>query len=351
MILQPALSGKLLAELSNLPEWQRPEPETPKQVRERLVAHLRSVIVTAEAELTRLGRPQNAWQQVSAYLTDVLPVFGYGETANLMLGPLARRGSKGPLPTRQLHSFTEIERQAKRCPQCRTAIKGVPLGLLGHAMIVQAQRHHKSLFRRYLAELAKPIPAVFEEMPAWGSAYRAATAQEALKDIDSPMAVFAAGAYLERQEIIDYLLRTLPGERGNAVREAVASYKHNWRKKIGRKKVGKILPHTALVQAAVKHMRVAERPMDADTVLAVLTGEDADADQLLDEIRWELARVDKRHGGRQRQSGIELPDDSEPPATVECGTVFFRFKNRPDRKISLGRFRNMVSEARQKATR
>jgi hypothetical protein len=200
-------------------------------------------------------------------------------------------------------------------------------------MVVQAQRHHKKLVRRYLAERDKPIPPVFQEMPAWAAAYRAATAQRALNDIGSPMAVFAAGAYLERQDIIDYLVRTLPRERGKAVREALARYKRDWRQKMGRMKEGKISPHTALVRAAVKALGEAGRASSADAVLALLTS-DLGADEL-EPIRDAL-------------SPILLPDQG-PTVDIEDGKAFFRFKNRPDRKISLGRFRNMVSEAARSA--
>ncbi len=336
---------KLVTELRNLPEWLPPKPESPEQIRERLIAHLRSIIVNAEAELARLRRPEKAWKFVSASLTDLMPAFGYGDLAERVLGPVASSRRSTALPTRELKSFTEIERELKRCPQCRAALKGVPPGpFTNHAKVRQAQHHHKKLFRRYLAELSKPIPAVFEETPSWAAAYRAATANEALASMDSPMAVFAAGAYLERQDVIDYLVRTLPGERGKAVREALAKQDRNWREKIGRKKRGRILPHTALVRATVEQLKRAGHQVNADAVLAVLTGEAPDTDEILEKIRWDLAQLPETERGRQTHSAIDLPDDPDPPVAVEDEAIFFRFKNRPERKISIGRFRNIVSE-------
>src|SRR5437762_566387 len=99
MELSPGVLTDLLAQWESLPKWEAPVPESPQQVRQRMEIHLRRIITDAEAELTRLGCPPNAWQTVSAYLTDVLPAFGNGQSADLMLGPLALRGGKGPLRT------------------------------------------------------------------------------------------------------------------------------------------------------------------------------------------------------------------------------------------------------------
>jgi hypothetical protein len=171
--------------------------------------HLRRVIADAETELGRLGRHPQAWQEINAYLTDTMPVFGFGAAAEAMLGPMASKNGAGVIPTRKLRAFRAIERQAKRCRQCRAAIANVPDDFVGHVTVVQAQEHHQALFRRYIAELKKPSPPAIQEMPAWSAAYRAATATAALKNLDSPMALFAAGAFLEGQRLMAWAAGTL----------------------------------------------------------------------------------------------------------------------------------------------
>ena len=50
---------------------------------------------------------------------------------------------------------------------------------------------------------------VLLETPAWAAAQRAATAAAALDHLDSPLASFAAGAYLERQRLLAWAEETL----------------------------------------------------------------------------------------------------------------------------------------------
>lgn len=99
----------------------------------------------------------------------------------------------------------------------------------------------------------------------------------------------------------------------------------------GRLKAGKIAPHTVLVRATMNILKENGRRPNPDAVLALLTGGELDTDELLDAVRNAL-------------DPILLPDDG-PPVDVEHGNVFFHFKNRPDRKITIARFRNAVSEA------
>lgn len=216
----------LIDVLHNLPEGQLPERESRERTRRKLEQHLRSVVADAETELDRLGRSPTAWRATTAYLTDTIPHFGHGSTADLLLGPQAPWAGRGALfPTRELHAFTAIKRQAKRCRQCQTAIKGhAGAAFIGHAMIVQAEKHHKALFRRYLKELNAAFPVLIQEMPAWAAAYRAATAHAALEHLDSPIATFAAAAYLEQQRVLAWVKRTLlPKADRQAQRRFLAS--------------------------------------------------------------------------------------------------------------------------------
>jgi hypothetical protein len=175
----------------------------------RLEAHLRDELAAAEAALAQLGLPPQAWQSVRAYLTDTMPAFGAGEMADTLLGPRAPTDQRGVIPTRALPAVRAITGAARRCPRCRAALASVREPLRDHVMIEQAQDHHKPLFDRYLAQVNAPVPPVIREMPAWAAAQRAATATAALREIDSPLACFAAGAYLEQQRLVAWANRTL----------------------------------------------------------------------------------------------------------------------------------------------
>jgi hypothetical protein len=139
-----------------------------------------------------------------------MPIFASGDGPDL--GPRSPKSGRDLIPTREISAFTAIKREAKRCRRCRQAVKQAPEWLAEQVMIMHAQQHHKALFRRYQVECAKwtkDFPAVIQEMPAWAAAYRAAVAHAALETPDSPMGVFAAGAYLEQQRILTWIARTL----------------------------------------------------------------------------------------------------------------------------------------------
>jgi hypothetical protein len=198
------------------PSWPEPEPpeaELPGHLRQSLEEHLRHVIAAAESELGRRGCWPQAWQQLTTQLTDTMPAFGLADWPERFFGPQAPKGSRGVIPTRELRAFTKIEREVKHCQQCRgpieAASKRYPPDVVSDVMVRCARRHHRDLFRRYEAERRKPIPAIILEMPAWAAAYRAATAHAALENLDSPMATFAAGAYLEQQRIVAWIQRAL----------------------------------------------------------------------------------------------------------------------------------------------
>lgn len=171
--------------------------------------YLRRVVSDAEAELGQLHRHPQAWQHITAYLMEAMPVFGFSATADALLGPKTTSQGRDVIPTRELRAFRAIEQKVKRCRPCRAAIASVPDGLAEHAMVQQARMHHKKLFRQYLLELEEPIPPAILEAPAWSAAYRAATAASALRNLGSPMALFAAGSYLEQQRLLAWAARTL----------------------------------------------------------------------------------------------------------------------------------------------
>jgi len=195
-----------------------PEPAAdaatrPASAAEELAAHLRGVIADAEGELARLGRYPQAWQEVRVYvhLTRPLgtaPSFAWGPTAEALLGPIAMR-SDGLIPTRKMRAVQAITRRVKRCGRCQRAIAAVPDVAVESAMIARARDHHPVLFREYLREVTQRVPAVLREAPAAAAALRAATAAAALEHLDSPMACFAAGAYLEQHRMLAWTVQTL----------------------------------------------------------------------------------------------------------------------------------------------
>jgi hypothetical protein len=91
------------------------------------------------------------------------------------------------------------------------------------------------------------------------------------------------------------------------------------------------MPQTVLIHATAKLLKVAASPSSWTEVLAVLTGAHVEADEILERLKDSV-------------NPIEL-QDLNPPVDVEGDSLFFRFKNRPDRKMTLARFKNAVSEA------
>jgi hypothetical protein len=113
--------------------------------------------------------------------------------------------------------------------------------------------------------------------------------------------------------------------------------------KAGRQKMGKVLPHTKLVEETVQCLHQSGRCANTKLVLslltkAVLTRDQYPADELLETIADALANG---------TPPIELPED-RPPADIDQGIVFFRFKNHRDRRLKLSSFYNIVSRANQK---
>ena len=107
----------------------------------------------------------------------------------------------------------------------------------------------------------------------------------------------------------------------------------------GRHKLGKVLPHTKLVEETVRCLCQSGRPASTKLVLslltqAVLTRDQYPGDELLETIADTLANG---------TPAIELPGD-RPPAEIDGVIVVFRFKNHPDRRLTLRNLDYIVSK-------
>jgi len=115
-------------------------------------------------------------------------------------------------------------------------------------------------------------------MPAWAAAFQAATAHAALEHLDSPMALFAAGAYFEQQRLIAYLDRRLRGGHRQATRQALGRYHEEYRRELRRRArsggaagAGRTKRlHTELLRRVVQE----ERPKDFPALVACLQDEE-----------------------------------------------------------------------------
>jgi hypothetical protein len=196
--------------------------------RQVLAEHLLGIVADAEQELGRLGRHPKAWEHIRAHLMGTMPVFAYDPTVvSMLLGPLAPRNGRGDIPTRELPALRAIARQAKRCRRCQKHLANLHrLGLLPEAcaesaMISRAKDHHFHLFRQYAQELKQgeqADPLVLRDEPAWAAAQRAATAAAVIEHLDSPMACFAAGAYLEQTRLLAWARQKLLPQANARVR-------------------------------------------------------------------------------------------------------------------------------------
>ena len=98
----------------------------------------------------------------------------------------------------------------------------------------------------------------------------------------------------------------------------------------GRHKLGKVLPHTKLVEETVRCLHRSGLCATTELVLtlltqAVLTRDQHPGDDLLGSIADALANA---------TPPIELPED-RPPADIEGEVVFFRFKSHRDQRLNL----------------
>lgn len=116
-----------------------------------------------------------------------------------------------------------------------------------------------------------------------------------------------------------------------AQRERIKERTRKLRQQAGEKKSGRLMPQTVLIHATAQALKAAGHHCNAVTVLAVLTHQHPQSGEL-------LCTID------DLVEPIELRDD-EPPVEVDEGKVFFRFKNRPNRCMTFGRFKNAVSDA------
>ena len=334
-----------------LPEYEPPEEETSASSRLRLEAHLKDVIAEAEAELARLGRPPTVWEEVNAHLTDVLPFFGEGLLTDNLLGPSAPRGARGPIASREYSSFTDMKREVKQCPQCNAGLAGVTAWRLDSEIVQRARRHHRGLFRRYQRERRKPPPPVFHEMPVRAAAYRAATAHAALQSLDSPMALFAAGGFLGRQGVIEYLLRSLPVRERKIVAERIALHDREWRELSGRKKKGKKSASTRLVEAVVQQLIDCGERVDVAFVEELLTERLPLLPVLRDhENRAALSKaqawLDSNFESLKDKMGDRVHLHDDPPLVeIERDRAFFCFIHPIQKGISLNRLRRIIREA------
>lgn len=166
---------------------------------------------------------------------------------------------------------------------------------------------------------------------AWLAAEAAAIANFALQQYEQA-AMEAADRQVHRYQ------RALLGDP-EALREIEQLHTRNREQhvKAGRHKLGNVLPHTKLVEETVRCLFQSHRPASTELVLslltrAVLTRSQHPGDELLGTIADALANG---------TPPIELPED-RPPAEIEGGFVFFRFKNHPDRRLNLRSLDNIV---------
>jgi len=183
-----------------------------------------------------------------------MPSFGGNpESQDRLLGPMRPSQAQRGVPTREIEIFRKIRQHTERCARCRTVVAHAPASLKDHSRVVAVRECRSDLFAAYEKEVSQPIPDVFDEGPAWRAAYIAAVADAALQSRD-PAALFAAGRYLERQRLIEYLLRELPKEAKVAMERALRQQEARERRRQergGKTRLNRRLPHVELIYRAL----------------------------------------------------------------------------------------------------
>jgi hypothetical protein len=166
-----------------------------------LASLLKDVLSEAESRLVDLGRLPDAWRQLKPYVT---VEFGYDPNKTLrVLGPPAEP-NRDYLPTREIPVMAEVRRHWKRCQRCQHAARD-PVGpFADHARLGELRKCKPKLFERYFAQAFSDPPEILAEPADWSAAFLAALANEGLAT-DDPGQVFAIGAAIERQRILDLL--------------------------------------------------------------------------------------------------------------------------------------------------
>lgn len=298
-------------------EYNEPKP------RDMLTNYLKGTLQVAEDHLEKLGKPRDAWRTLEVHWGGGTPRpgFAYGMGAKETLGKshrLAERASRKPA---ELPAWRAIQRAAHRIQQKE--------GLDIRQAIARAFERDPGLYERYEAERFKALPKL-AQMEAWRHAEVAATMASALQHLGNPLTMFAAGIAEGEYHQYNHQQERWRKELAKQGRLAEAA-RRQMLKKAGKKKTGARMPQTVLIHVTVKLLKDAALPSSWTEVLAVLTGEHAEADEMLERLKDSV-------------NPIEL-QESNPPVDVEGDSLFFRFKNRPDRKMTLARFKNAVSEA------
>lgn len=298
-------------------EYHEPRP------RDVLTNYLKGTLQVAEEYLEKLGKPRDTWRTLEVRWGGGTPrpIFAYGMDAREALGKSYRLAERATRKPAELPAWRAIRRAARRIQQSEG-------GNMRQA-IARAFERDPNLYQRYEAERFKILPKL-AQMEAWRHAEVAALMASALQHLHSPLTMFAAGIVEGEYHQYNHQQERWRKELARRDRLAEAAARRA-RQKAGQKKTGKRMPQTVLTRETVELLTDAARPSSWTEVLAVLTGKHPEADELLERLKDVV-------------NPIEL-QDGNPPIDVEGDDVFFHFKNRPDRKMTLARFKNAVSEA------
>jgi hypothetical protein len=290
--------------------------------------YLEGTLRECEKELKGLGKTPEAWRALEVtWNSTPRPIFGVGPEARELLGQEYTVMRDRKRPRRKIRG--EIDLPAYRAIQKLARQIAEAEGVEQHRATSLAIQRNPALYERYRKQRLRTLPGV-KMKEAWRHAETAAVMAAALRRLDDPGVMFAAGVAEAEYHQYNHqrkLLNKAERERHRQLEDAARRV----RQKAGEKKSGKRMPQTVLIHATVKLLTDAARPSSWTEVLAVLTGEHPEADELLESLKDVV-------------NPIELQDD-DPPVDVEDEGLFFRFKNRPDRRMTLARFRNAVSDA------
>ncbi len=290
------------------------------------IRYLQLALQHCEEKIEKSGKPRDAWRMLA--LTGRGPRRGvsFGWDAKELLGPdhqIIKRGT----PRDQLPTYQPLRKLA----EALSVREGI-----GHLEAMsRVMAENPELTERFRREAARNAGEA-RITPAWRYATLAAHMAAALDNPDDPDLMFAAGIAYGEDRQLDHQLKRKYCEQRESKR--LSAQKESRKKaQYGHKKAGKLAPQTRVIRAAVK---VLGPLANAESVLAILTKEplmDAEDDKL-DEILNELAKTGENLDPVEARTEGALVEVEEPH-------VYFRFLNRSDRKMTLARFRNAVSEA------